>query len=258
MKIAIPSTGPTLESTIERRIGMAAYFIIIESKNMSIEVIERRPESNSPGAGVEALSEVLNRGAEVLIVDVIAPHIAEVIRSNGVTIVDRVQGPVQEALKTYLNTQQSTGLSSEKQTEQTMPWPQAVKKAAKQFTTLLPMLIGVILLLGLFQGFISQETLLSLFSKQTVKDSVLGALLGSVLAGNPVNSYVIGDGLLKAGVNLAAVTAFMLCWVSVGIIQLPAEAAALGMRFALIRAITGYIIAIFLSIIIAVCMGGIG
>lgn len=256
MKIAIPSTAPSLKGNIEQRIGMAAYFLIIETEDLRFSVLERQPESNRPGAGIEAITEVLNMGAEVLLVDFIAPHIAEVIRSSGVTVIDRIQGPVEDALQSYITSLQQSDSIKKKDQPAAMPsWSESIQKALKQFRSLLPILIGVIMLIGLFQGFVSQQALLAFFSGAPIPDSLLGASLGSILAGNPVNSYVIGDNLLKAGIGIAPVAALMLTWVSVGIIQIPAEAAALGLRFALIRAAAGFAAAIIMALAVACLMG---
>jgi len=40
-------------------------------------------------------------------------------------------------------------------------------------------------------------------------DTLLGTGLGSILAGNPLNSYVTGGEMLEKGVSLFAVTAFI-------------------------------------------------
>ena len=80
--------------------------------------------------------------------------------------------------------------------------------------------------------------------------------MGSVLTGNPVNSYVIGKNLLNIGVGLSGVTAMMLTWVSIGLIQLPVESKALGIRFALVRNITGFIVAIIMSVVVVWFAGG--
>jgi len=112
----------------------------------------------------------------------------------------------------------------------------ALQKATHQMHMVLPVLLGVILLVGLFQTFVSKAWMSSLFTGQPLSDAFFGAVFGSVLAGNPVNGYVIGKGLLDVSVGLVGVTAFILTWVTVGLLQLPAEVAALGLRFALTRA----------------------
>ena len=81
-----------------------------------------------------------------------------------------------------------------------------------------------------------------------------GAGLGSIITGNPVNSYVIGGELLKRGVSLFAVTALIIAWVTVGLVQLPAEMAALGRRFALARNAICFILAVPIALMTVVIL----
>jgi len=112
---------------------------------------------------------------------------------------------------------------------------QAIRKAGRQLMSVLPILTGVILLVGLLRVAVPASTIKAVFSGAMLRDTVFGSLLGSVLAGNPINSYVIGSQLLEDGVSLYAVGAFVVAWVTVGMVQLPAESIALGRRFALYR-----------------------
>jgi uncharacterized membrane protein YraQ (UPF0718 family) len=121
-------------------------------------------------------------------------------------------------------------------------------KAFKSFGTSSPIILGVILVLGLFRTFVSKQMLSALFTGEFLRDTVISALIGSISAGNPVNSYIIGGELVKENVSLIAITSFLVAWVTVGIIQFPAEATILGRRFACVRNILGYILAILVSI----------
>jgi uncharacterized membrane protein YraQ (UPF0718 family) len=125
----------------------------------------------------------------------------------------------------------------------------ALLGAIKSFNTSLPILIGVILLIGLFKVFISKEFITSLFDGQMVSDTLIGAAVGSIAAGNPITSYIIGGELLEEGVSLFAVTAFIIAWVTVGIVQYPAESGILGKRFAAARNILSFILAVLISIL---------
>ena len=268
MKIAIASTRLDLQGMVEGRLGTAAYLLVVETKDMSFEAMEGAPQSSGPGAGVMAVSLVVNKGAQVILVGHIAPHIAGALSKQGIDVVTDISGPVHEALDEYIalrsvNSGSSVNGDSSEQQERSDPpaftekelWTEALKKGAHQFASLLPRLVGVILLLGLFRGFVSEQMLLSLFPGSSFFDAVWGAVLGSVLAGNPVNSYVIGKGLLNAGIGLAAVTALMLAWVNVGFIQLPAESAALGKRFALVRNLAGFVMAVIMSFLVVLWQG---
>jgi uncharacterized membrane protein YraQ (UPF0718 family) len=121
-------------------------------------------------------------------------------------------------------------------------------KALRSFGTAFPVLLGVILLLGLFRSFVPSRILSAVFTGDLLRDTVIGSLIGSVSGGNAVTSYIIGGELLKEKVSLIAVTAFIVAWVTVGVIQLPAEAAILGKRFACVRNVLAFFLSILVSI----------
>jgi len=130
-----------------------------------------------------------------------------------------------------------------------MELKQAVKKSAKAMYMNLPLLAGVILLVSLVNTLLPKTVFTALFFKNTFLDSFIGSAIGSILAGNPITSYILGGELLKQGISLVAVTAFIVAWVTVGIVQLPAEAVLLGKRFAITRNITAFLFTIVVAII---------
>jgi len=101
----------------------------------------------------------------------------------------------------------------------------------------------------LFNAVVSKDFVASIFSANTALDTLLGASFGSILAGNPINSYVIGGELLEYDVSLFAVTALIIAWITVGVVQLPAEIAALGRRFALVRNAVSFVVALVIAIV---------
>ncbi len=126
---------------------------------------------------------------------------------------------------------------------------EAVKKSAKAIYRAVPIIIGVILLISLANSIIPKSIYSSLFRGNYFLDPFVGSIVGSILAGNPVTSYVLGGELLEQGVSLIAVTAFLVAWVTVGIVQLPAEAMLLGKKFAITRNSTAFIFAIIAAIV---------
>jgi len=61
--------------------------------------------------------------------------------------------------------------------------------------------------------------------------------------------------MLKQGVGLIAVTAFLVSWVTVGLIQFPAESTILGKKFAILRNISAFILSIIVAIITILILG---
>ena len=262
MKIAVPAGGPTLDARVEQRLSTAPYLLVIETGDLSFDVLEGVPPSHGPGAGIQAVSLVLGMGAKALLTGYISPDIAAVLRQNGIEVINPVRGSVWDAVEKYKRGAFSRDEDFRKQptggdAHRAGPhWRDALRKASKQFSGMVPVLIGVILLVGLFSAFFPKSFLLGLFSGDMYQDSFIGACVGSVLTGNPVNSYVIGETLLTTGVSLFGVTAMMLSWVSVWLVQLPAEMTALGVRFSVIRNLSTFLTAIPAAMVIVWLSGG--
>ena len=132
----------------------------------------------------------------------------------------------------------------------------SLKRAAGAFLSLSPMLVATIGLVGLLQAFVSREMLASLFSGDPIVDTLIGTAAGGVAVGQPIVSYIIGGELLDEGISLYAVTAFVLAWVTLGIVQLPVEAEVLGYRFTLYRNLLALVATLLVSIAVAGTTGG--
>ena len=201
-------------------------------------------------------------GAKAILVGFISPHIALTLEKSGIEVVTPVGGSVMDAVIKYRQGA-LPGMTGDSQQPDVkfashagLQLQAAFQKASRQFFSIIPVLAGVILLVGLFRGFVSQGLLLTIFSGNVIQDTLWGACIGSVLSGNPVNSYVVGETLLKMGVSLFGATALMLSWVNVGLLQLPAEISALGTRFAISRTIAAFLMAIVVSILTVILTGG--
>jgi len=129
--------------------------------------------------------------------------------------------------------------------EKEVSFSEAIEKSVKAFSKTIPIILGTILLVSL-ASLIPNSFYLKIF-QGTFLDPLIGAIIGSISAGNPITSYIFGGELLKQGVSLIAVTAFLVSWVSVGTIQLPAEASLLGKKFAIYRNLLSFIFSIIIA-----------
>lgn len=130
----------------------------------------------------------------------------------------------------------------------------AFGKTLNSFKQSLPIIVGVLLLMGLVIIAVPKEFYAMVFSGNKFLDPLVGALAGSISGGNPITSYILGGELLKQGVSLLAVTAFLLAWVTVGIIQLPAESLMLGKKFAIIRNGVSFLMAIVIAVLAVITL----
>ncbi len=132
---------------------------------------------------------------------------------------------------------------------------EAVRKSSNAMFKSLPTVLGAILLVSIVGALIPRSWYASIFSGNYFIDPLVGSLAGSVLAGNPVTSYVLGGEMLNQGASLIAVTAFIIAWVTVGVVQLPAEAIILGKRFAVARNISSFFLSILVALLTVLILG---
>jgi len=131
----------------------------------------------------------------------------------------------------------------------------AWKRTVRGFAAALPIMGGVLILTSVVLALAPERVFERLFTGGPL-DPVIGAAAGSAAAGNPMTSYVLGAELLRHGVSVAAVSAFLAAWVTVGLVQLPAEALLLGRRFALVRNLLNFILAVLIGLFMAAVVGG--
>jgi len=125
---------------------------------------------------------------------------------------------------------------------------EAIFKTTQSFKASLPIMIGILLLINLINLFV-EGYYPKLFTGSLILDPLIGALAGSISFGMPIVSYIVGGELLKNGISLVAISAFIISWSTIGIAMLPLEAKFLGKRFAVIRNIINFTFAIVVSIL---------
>ncbi len=121
-----------------------------------------------------------------------------------------------------------------------------------------PMLLAVIGLVGIFKTFVTPQTLRMFFNGHALHDMLFGTLFGGISVGQPFLSYIVGGALLDEGASLYGVTAFVLAFVTLGVVQLPMEFGIFGLRFTLVRNLLGVVFAFLLSIAVATTLEALG
>ena len=132
---------------------------------------------------------------------------------------------------------------------------ESIKKSGRMLWSVFPLILGTILLVSLIVTLIPKSFYLLIFQGNKILDPLIGSFIGSISVGNPIISYILGGELLEQGISMIAVTAFIVAWVTVGVIQLPAESAILGKRFALIRNILAFIFSIIVALVTIAILG---
>ena len=250
MKIAVSAEGPDLEALVGQRFGISPYLVIVDPQTMDVEAVSNPGAAGQRAAGLQAVVLAISKKVDAVMTGYCSPTAMKYLSDHGIEVITGVKGTVAEAVVQYCKQDHSTPMRSKGNSERTgVSLINALINSGKQLANLLPIFVGLILLIGLFNAFVSKELLTSIFSGNTILDTLWGASFGSILATNPINSYVIGRALLEYDISLYAVTALITAWVTVGLVQLPAEMAALGKKFALVRNAVFFIMSLFIAMI---------
>lgn len=240
MKVAVSAEGPDLDAKAGARLGLASYLVVVDLESKDFKAL-RSPRDSGSGGGLQVIALLIAQKCNAVLTGWCSPTAERYLSAHGIRVVTGMSGTVREILAEFEreNLKGNNGMPDDLQP---LSWRmdrraamQALRSAFQQIKNLLPVMISVIFLAGLFMAFLSKKFLMSLFPGSLWQDSLWGACMGCMFAGNPINSYIIGRQMLELGVSLVAVTAFICSWVTVGLVQFPAESAALGWKFAVVR-----------------------
>jgi len=100
-KIAVSSTGPTLDDTVEPRFGRCAYFLIIDPDSMDFEPIENPNIALGGGAGIQSAQLMANKGVSVVLTGNCGPNAFRTFGAAGVEVITGISGQVRQAVEEF-------------------------------------------------------------------------------------------------------------------------------------------------------------
>ena len=101
MKIAVTSTGPTLDDTVEARFGRCAYFLIIDTEILECEPIENPNIALGGGAGIQSAQLMSEKGVTAVLTGNCGPNAFNVFGQAGIQVIVGVSGPVRNAVEQF-------------------------------------------------------------------------------------------------------------------------------------------------------------
>ncbi len=102
MKLAITSSGNSLESNLDQRFGRAAMFIIYDTDTDTFEVVDNTQNLNAvQGAGIQSAQHVVNAGAQVCVTGHTGPKAFKVLSAANIPVYLADAGPVQAAIDAW-------------------------------------------------------------------------------------------------------------------------------------------------------------
>lgn len=103
MKVAVSSSGKDLDSEIDPRFGRCAYFLIVETDDMSFEAFDNENIAISGGAGIQSAQFVASKGARAVITGNCGPNAVRTLSAAGIELFANNTGRLRDAIERHKN-----------------------------------------------------------------------------------------------------------------------------------------------------------
>jgi predicted Fe-Mo cluster-binding NifX family protein len=98
MKVAVTSSGRSLDSAMDPRFGRCACFVVVETDDMSFVAVDNGAASLGGGAGIQSARVVAEQGATVVLTGNVGPNAHQALSAAGIQIITGASGTVAEAI----------------------------------------------------------------------------------------------------------------------------------------------------------------
>ena len=101
MKIAVSSSGTSVESDVDPRFGRCPYYIIYDTENDNFKHVENESRQAMGGAGIQAAQFIANMNIEAVITGNVGPNAYRVLSAASIKIYSGVTGTVKDAIERF-------------------------------------------------------------------------------------------------------------------------------------------------------------
>jgi predicted Fe-Mo cluster-binding NifX family protein len=101
MKIAVTSTGRTMDAQVDPRFGRAACFVVVDTESMEFQAVENGSVDAGGGAGISAAKVVIDADAKAVLTGNCGPNAERTLRAGNVKLYTGVTGTVAEAVEQF-------------------------------------------------------------------------------------------------------------------------------------------------------------
>jgi len=101
MKIAITTTGPSLDDQVEARFGRAPYYLFVDTDTMEYEAIQNPNVAAGGGAGIQSAQLMSDRDVRHVLTGNCGPNAFQVFSAAGIQVIDGVSGIARQAAEQF-------------------------------------------------------------------------------------------------------------------------------------------------------------
>lgn len=100
IRIAVSSTGESMDSPIDPRFGRCSYFVVIDESG-GHRAVQNLGQALGNGAGIQAAQQIVDLGVDAVITGDVGPNAFRVLDAGGITTYVGCAGTVGSALESY-------------------------------------------------------------------------------------------------------------------------------------------------------------
>jgi predicted Fe-Mo cluster-binding NifX family protein len=101
MKVAVSSTGGSLESAVDPRFGRCSVFLIVDTETMKYQAVPNSSIGAAHGAGIGAAQSVAQHGVKAVLTGHVGPNAHMALSQAGISVYTGAAGTVEEALNQF-------------------------------------------------------------------------------------------------------------------------------------------------------------
>jgi len=102
MKVAVSATEKDLDALLNPLFGRCAFFIIVDTNDMSFEAFDNPNISLQEEAGIQCARFVASKGAKVVMTGHCGPNAVQELLKEGIEIIVGVMGTVRQVVDTCI------------------------------------------------------------------------------------------------------------------------------------------------------------
>lgn len=86
MKVAVCSTGNTLDAMVDPRFGRCAYFVIVDTETFDASAVQNPGAMSAQGAGIQAAQVLSSLGVSAVIAGNLGPNAYQALSAAGIKV----------------------------------------------------------------------------------------------------------------------------------------------------------------------------
>jgi len=101
LKIAVSSTGPDINSSIDPRFGRCQYFVFVDTETMDFKATENPNIMGVSGVGIQSAQFMAERGVKAVLTGNCGPNAFSSLQAAGIEVITGVAGTIKEVVEKF-------------------------------------------------------------------------------------------------------------------------------------------------------------